>query len=123
MKKEILKKWSSLGFLDGLEEPKISNVANAFELTAQKLISEESYRYRIIEQISFPILRLIFQTVEIEINSDSIEENVLKILDKLSIEYKEYIENPIAKEVDEEYYIDTEAEFCRAFSDIYKLEL
>ena len=114
---EILEKWSKLGFLNGLEYQKRINVANAFEMAAQKLISEQSDKYSDIEQISFPILRRIFQTIETELDLNIIEINVFKILEKLNSEKEMFLDINAAPGV------DIEVAFCQAFSDSYKLDL
>jgi len=122
---EILNRWGTLGFLDGLESIKRANVANAFEIAAKALIIERDLtdRYREIETISFPILRRIFQTIETELEINAIETNVINILNKLVVNYTNYLtSNKDIEDLLKSANIDVEANFCAVFSENYKLE-
>ena len=123
---EILERWGTLGFLDGLESIKRANVANAFEIAAKALTNERdlSDKYREIETIAFPILRRIFQDVENEIDVKIIGKNVINILNKLVVNFNNYVtSNKVMAKALKDANVDLEAEFCAIFSSIYNLEL
>jgi len=117
---KIIKEWDTYGFCEGLVEPKLTNVAIAFEATANIIVNSINHKYSTeTSMIAFPIVRRIIQKEEDEMPISIIVQETINILDKIEKEIHIFIEDE--KTNLDKFNIDAEAEFCSAFSDNYKL--
>jgi len=91
---EIVKKWSTIGFLDGLEdEEQIKCIATSFEIAAKYLISYETKnnifgekKYNDLDTLTFPVLRraLVKYDGDLRYDIKKIEEFTLDLINDLN---------------------------------------
>jgi len=91
---EIIKKWTKIGFLDGLEDrEEIKCIATSFEIAAKYFISDEAKynifgekKYNDLDTLIFPVLRrtLVKYDGDLRYNIKKIEEFTLGLINDLN---------------------------------------
>ena len=74
-RQEIIQKWSSLGFLEGLNDDTRNNIETLYENQANTIINETQPETELgFENIVFPVVRRVFaRTLALDIVGHSIE--------------------------------------------------
>mgnify|MGYP003658780449 CR=1 FL=1 len=100
--KEILDKWETIGFLEGLNDGEKIKLALGYEILANTLITDSFKSSRIYdvrcEEYSFPTLRkLLINYPEYEFTVDFIKQFLHKLTIHIRIVIVDFIENTTPK--------------------------